>query len=61
MLEGIRFAVLTISDRSSRGEREDLSGPALCNILREKGSAVVETGIVPDERARYSGRHHDAL
>lgn len=26
-LDGITFAIITVSDRSARGEREDLSGP----------------------------------
>lgn len=42
-------AVLTISDKGSRGERVDTSGPALCAILREAGWEVVHTAILPDE------------
>jgi molybdenum cofactor synthesis domain-containing protein len=51
MLEGIRFAVLTISDRSSRGERADESGPLLGRIVFEGGGEVVLSEILPDERA----------
>ena len=43
-------AVITVSDRSARGERADASGPALAELLRERGYEVVHTGIVPDER-----------
>ncbi|MDO5401285.1 MAG: MogA/MoaB family molybdenum cofactor biosynthesis protein [Eubacteriales bacterium] len=43
-------AVITVSDKGSRGERVDTSGPALCRILEEKGFAVAYTAIVPDER-----------
>jgi molybdopterin adenylyltransferase len=50
MLEGIRFAVLTISDRCSRGERDDASGPALAALVREKGGEAVHIAILPDER-----------
>jgi molybdopterin adenylyltransferase len=50
MLEGIRFAVLTISDRSSRGERADASGPLLGSIVRENGGEVVRTAVLPDDR-----------
>ena len=42
-------AVLTISDKGSRGEREDTSGPALCAMLAEAGYEVVYTEILPDE------------
>ena len=43
-------AVITVSDRSARGERADASGPALAELLRERGYEVVHMGIVPDER-----------
>lgn len=49
-LEGVRIAVLTVSDRTARGETEDKSGPALCDGLRALGAAVVGTRVVPDER-----------
>lgn len=45
----IRFSVLTISDRSSRGERADTSGPALAELVRSQGWRVVKQEIVPDE------------
>lgn len=44
-------AVITVSDRSSRGERADASGPALVGKLREAGYEVVSTALVPDEAA----------
>lgn len=43
-------AVITVSDKGSRGERTDTSGPALCEILRGRGWEVVHTAIVPDEQ-----------
>lgn len=43
-------AVITVSDRSFAGEREDASGPALCDFLRECGYEVVAASIVPDEQ-----------
>ena len=43
-------AVLTVSDKCSRGEREDTSGPALCEMLTQAGFDVAWTGVVPDER-----------
>jgi molybdopterin adenylyltransferase len=43
-------AVLTVSDSSSRGEREDLSGPALVDLLKRHKFEVVATEVVPDDR-----------
>ena len=46
----IRAAVLTVSDRSHRGERPDASGPALCAILQDRlGAEVVHTACVSDD------------
>jgi molybdopterin adenylyltransferase len=45
----IRCAVLTISDRSSRGERPDASGPALTHRCLDIGWQITATRIVPDE------------
>ena len=45
-------AVLTVSDRSFRGERPDAGGPLVAELLKEAGYEVVLTAIVPDERAR---------
>ena len=43
-------AVITVSDKGFRGEREDTSGPALCGMLQEQGWQVVYTAMVPDEK-----------
>lgn len=43
-------AVLTVSDSAARGERRDLSGPAVAEALRRKGFEVVAVEIAPDER-----------
>lgn len=45
----LRFAILTISDRSSRGERRDSSGPALVELVQSQGWQVIGQVIVPDE------------
>lgn len=42
-------AVITVSDKCSRGEREDTSGPAICAMLEEKGWKVIYKSLVPDE------------
>jgi molybdenum cofactor synthesis domain-containing protein len=46
----INAAVLTVSDKGSRGEREDASGAALEEALRALGANAVERAIVPDEQ-----------
>ena len=46
----IRVGIITISDRSSRGEREDLSGPTAVTFCSSQGWAVVQTVIIPDEQ-----------
>ena len=45
----LRFGILTSSDRSSRGERPDLSGPALTKIVTAQGWTVDRTAVVPDD------------
>ena len=42
-------AVITISDKGYRGEREDTSGPNLCRIVKEYGYELVYTNIIPDD------------
>lgn len=44
-------AVLTVSDRSFRGERPDEGGPLVAGLLKEAGYAVVKTAVVPDEQS----------
>jgi molybdenum cofactor synthesis domain-containing protein len=46
----IQASVITISDRGSRGEREDKSGPEIMMMLRDIGLDIVETKIIPDEK-----------
>jgi molybdopterin adenylyltransferase len=45
----IRFGILTASDRSSRGERPDLSGPALVAVIQANGWSLIAQEIVPDD------------
>lgn len=44
----MRAAVITVSDRASRGEATDTSGPAAAGILEDLGFEVGEPTIVPD-------------
>jgi molybdenum cofactor synthesis domain-containing protein len=46
---GTRAAVITASNRSSRGEREDTSGHLLADLLRELGCVVGDVSVVPDD------------
>jgi molybdopterin adenylyltransferase len=47
--EGTRVVVLTVSDRCSRGEQVDLSGPAVVEMLEAAGVAGVVSEVLPDE------------
>lgn len=49
-----RAAIITSSDTGYRGEREDLSGPAIREILEREGYEVVSMEILPDDRAMLS-------
>ena len=46
----VSVAILTASDRSSRGERDDLSGVVISEIVTGQGWEVAFYGIVPDDR-----------
>jgi molybdopterin adenylyltransferase len=45
----LRIAVLTVSDRSARGDRPDASGPALVELIKAQGWVVVRTDVLPDD------------
>lgn len=45
----IRTAVITISDKGSRGERKDLSGPVLKEMMENIGAEIVAEKIIADE------------
>ena len=47
--ETFRAAVLTVSDSCARGERNDLSGPAVASSLQEHHFSIVETRVVADD------------
>lgn len=49
-------AVITLSDKGFRGEREDKSGPLIRDILGEEGYEVAEMILLPDDRAMLE--HH---
>ena len=43
-------AVFTLSDKGSKGEREDKSGPVIVKMLEEAGYEIIESNILPDEQ-----------
>lgn len=53
-MKPLRAAIITLSDKGSRGERQDKSGPALAEWLRQQGSTTVLQILIPDEIERIS-------
>ncbi len=47
----IRFGILTLSDRSSRGERPDASGPALARLILTENWSVAKQELLPDNES----------
>ena len=59
----ITVAVLTLSDKGSRGERQDVSGPLIAEIMKPIKADVKYYEILPDEKKlitetllRYCGK-----
>ena len=51
-LSGITIAILTASDKGSRGERVDLGGPAILEAVQARGAALADYRVIPDEQDR---------
>ena len=47
----LRVGILTVSDRSAGGEREDASGPALADRIEAEGWTVTRRSLLPDEES----------
>ena len=47
----LRVGILTLSDRSASGERADVSGPALADLIRAQGWSVAKQEILPDDES----------
>ncbi len=45
----LRFAVLTVSDRSASGERPDASGPVLVEMIKRQGWQLIRQSVLPDD------------
>jgi molybdopterin adenylyltransferase len=52
----IKVAIVTVSDRCARGDREDLSGPAIEERLPRDAFEVCDRAIVPDEQDRIADK-----
>lgn len=52
----LRVAVLVLSDKGARGEREDRSGPALVDFLAAAGHPGASLEVLPDERELIAAR-----
>ncbi|MBN2551034.1 MAG: MogA/MoaB family molybdenum cofactor biosynthesis protein [Anaerolineales bacterium] len=50
----LRIGILTVSDRSARGERPDASGPALVELILAQGWKVVRQAILADDLPQLS-------
>ncbi|MGO4700612.1 bifunctional molybdenum cofactor biosynthesis protein MoaC/MoaB [Dyella sp. 2RAB6] len=55
-LEGVAAAVITLSDRASRGDYEDVSGPLLVERLRALGAELGPAELRPDDEETLATR-----
>jgi molybdopterin adenylyltransferase len=46
----IRVAVVTCSDRCSKGQADDTSGPAIAEIVESRGWQLADARLLPDDR-----------
>lgn len=53
-----QVAVITASDKGSKGEREDLSGKLICEIMQKQGYVVHSYTILPDEKELLIEKMH---
>jgi molybdenum cofactor synthesis domain-containing protein len=51
----MKVGIIIVSDKASRGEREDASGPLLQRLVSEAGWEADEVLVIADERERLSG------
>jgi len=59
-LDGLRAAVITVSDRSASGERPDAHGPLMCKALEAAGCSVTPM-LVPDGAASVEAALREAM
>ena len=49
-----KVAVLTLSDKGSKGQREDTSGPLIREMIKDLPAEVIHYEIIPDEKERIA-------
>ena len=49
-----RVAILTIIDRSSKGEQEDISGPLIEEMIKNLSAQVIYYEMIPDEKEQIA-------
>ena len=59
MKKPLRVAIITVSDKGHRGEREDRSGKYIMQYFKEKGWEIADYEIVPDEKDMISKKLKD--
>ena len=52
----MKAGILTLSDKGARGERTDLSGPALTEWLRQRGVETAVYEMIPDDEDLIAGK-----
>ena len=57
----ITAGVITVSDKGSRGEREDISGKEIMRLVKEIPAVVIEYEIIPDETDIISHKLMDLI
>lgn len=60
-MSAITASVLTVSDRSFSGEREDVSGPRIIELLNSAGFSLVNYAIVPDDMDKIAAKLREWL
>jgi molybdenum cofactor synthesis domain-containing protein len=55
-MTAMRVAILTVSDKGSRGERADTSGDAIAEVVRAHGGEIVGREILADEREQIAAK-----
>lgn len=58
-LEGMKAAVITLSDRASSGEYEDKSGKLMCEILQQLGAEITKYDVLPDNKEQLANSLKD--
>lgn len=52
----VKVAILTLSDKGSKGEREDTSGPAIEKLIKKIDAEIVHSEVLPDEQSLIKKR-----